>query len=977
MQGKLYFTPPSLLLENFNVQTYSNNHSGNTMKHLLSSVVNFITLFSVISIIMCGSMPTGELKDTSNVFAKMSILNPDSAIVRAAPLTIRMIIRYPDLVKNIRVSFDSTFSDTLVNNIGSNEIFDTLFFTRTFGIAGAKSIKADFTLADGTIRTFTHNFTVKEKKFDILIRSFPVDHKIEALRPDTLVFGTITDSTCGHIAFTTTVYPALDTNVVKVLQNDREYKVIITAPDTGMYSVLVHASCGISSDSSIVKLTSCAKPSIQELSSVAALNSGTSDSLYFTVDKKSAYYADSLVLLNLTAFKSGEISQFFAQSDTLGIIFTPVENKTYVFVFEAAFNGKKDTLSYSISVARDVSESPERDAVTINATEGMLVEIPLMPYLYDTAITDTCLIPSKGNVTNRILGYTVPYGSKAGDTLTVNVTGSNSESRKINIYLNVNSSDTTKPLIMPVTPADSIYTTGESVFVCRFRITDSNAGVGKVEFFNDTAILTDTAHSDSIYDCTVKNLTHGQRTFVKVRATDKSLNKNMDSLTICLVYDSTLADSTGPVIALMAKGTDVSSSSVNIELLCKDNNGVANVTCKLGTVIQEVEKTADSTFMVKVNGLQPGENRILISAIDRALKSNQSDSTIIIYYKPEDTLPPAINLLNPIVNGGRILADTVTAKILCTDVNGIESVVCRHGSEIVGVIKESDSVYSAKVSGLLAGGADSIHFIVKDKSARSNESVFLLIVNFAGYQVLYDGNGNTAGAVPVDSVLYLNSQSVNIQGNSGNLQKNGCKFTGWNTLPDGTGTNYTEGSLYSVSSSNVILFACWEKIPVYSRVLYDGNENQTGTVPADDSLYEPGDTALVKDNSGNLHRFVLTFTGWNTSADGSGTEYAAGSMIIIGQESVILYAQYKNTQYFTVKYDSNGSTSGTVPLDYGMYRGGTYVPVKGNTGNLEKSGFWFNGWDTNPEGSGITYYEGSNIEIAGENVVLYARWIPN
>ena len=50
---------------------------------------------------------------------------------------------------------------------------------------------------------------------------------------------------------------------------------------------------------------------------------------------------------------------------------------------------------------------------------------------------------------------------------------------------------------------------------------------------------------------------------------------------------------------------------------------------------------------------------------------------------------------------------------------------------------------------------------------------------------------------------------------------------------------------------------------------------------------------------------------------------------------------------FTVSYDGNSNTGGTVPTDSGLYQQGQNVMVASNTGLLTKSGFTFAGWNTN------------------------------
>ncbi len=57
-------------------------------------------------------------------------------------------------------------------------------------------------------------------------------------------------------------------------------------------------------------------------------------------------------------------------------------------------------------------------------------------------------------------------------------------------------------------------------------------------------------------------------------------------------------------------------------------------------------------------------------------------------------------------------------------------------------------------------------------------------------------------------------------------------------------------------------------------VTYSGNGATIGSVPNDSGSYAPGNTSTVYGNTGNLVKPGYTFAGWNTQADGKGTDYA-------------------------------------------------------------------------------------------------------
>ena len=78
---------------------------------------------------------------------------------------------------------------------------------------------------------------------------------------------------------------------------------------------------------------------------------------------------------------------------------------------------------------------------------------------------------------------------------------------------------------------------------------------------------------------------------------------------------------------------------------------------------------------------------------------------------------------------------------------------------------------------------------------------------------------------------------------------------------------------------------------------------------------------------------------------------------------------------YTVAYDGNGSTGGTVPTDGTTYKQGNSVVVAGNTGALLKTGYNFAGWNTKADGSGTIYSIGATLVMGTANVTLYALWL--
>ncbi|WP_201262155.1 InlB B-repeat-containing protein, partial [Lysinibacillus mangiferihumi] len=171
------------------------------------------------------------------------------------------------------------------------------------------------------------------------------------------------------------------------------------------------------------------------------------------------------------------------------------------------------------------------------------------------------------------------------------------------------------------------------------------------------------------------------------------------------------------------------------------------------------------------------------------------------------------------------------------------------------------------------------------------------------YTVTYSANGATSGTVPQDSIKYEENKTVTVQGNNGNLVKDGYIFAGWNTQADGQGTAYNANETFPMGTADVILYAQWTKpnTPTYT-VTYHANGATSGTVPQDSIKYEENKTVTVQGNSGNLVKNGYIFAGWNTQADGQGTAYNANETFPMGTADVILYAQWTkpNTPTYTV-----------------------------------------------------------------------------
>ncbi|MCL2066220.1 MAG: InlB B-repeat-containing protein [Treponema sp.] len=151
-------------------------------------------------------------------------------------------------------------------------------------------------------------------------------------------------------------------------------------------------------------------------------------------------------------------------------------------------------------------------------------------------------------------------------------------------------------------------------------------------------------------------------------------------------------------------------------------------------------------------------------------------------------------------------------------------------------------------------------------------------------------------------------------------------------------------------------------------VTYNANGG-SGAVPGAQTVN--AGTSITVAGQGDLTLSGSIFTGWNTSVNGSGTSYAAGSSLTVNA-NMTLYAQWiiDSGISYTVTYNANGG-SGAVPGAQTV-SAGVSITVAGQ-GSLNYSGRTFNGWNTNADGTGTAYTAGSSLPV-NANMTLYAQW---
>jgi len=284
---------------------------------------------------------------------------------------------------------------------------------------------------------------------------------------------------------------------------------------------------------------------------------------------------------------------------------------------------------------------------------------------------------------------------------------------------------------------------------------------------------------------------------------------------------------------------------------------------------------------------------------------------------------------------------------------------------------EKDVNSEGSLSNLLTGSDPVITPHSEGKDAVKGEGVYTVYVVYysvlqsGSYVVAYDANGGEGEVI--DPNEYEANAEVTVLGGS-ELSREDYTFSGWNTAADGEGTEYAERDTFAITA-NTTLYAQWERVikPDGYRVTYDANGG-VGEV-TDPNTYETDDMVTVLSGKA-LSREGYTFNGWNTAADGKGTEYAGGDTFAITGNTT-LYAQWQAVEPgYTVTYDANGGTGKVIdPNTYTV--NDTVTVLSGNA--LSRADYTFSGWNTAADGSGASYLAGTTFTIL-EDTTLYAQW---
>ena len=251
----------------------------------------------------------------------------------------------------------------------------------------------------------------------------------------------------------------------------------------------------------------------------------------------------------------------------------------------------------------------------------------------------------------------------------------------------------------------------------------------------------------------------------------------------------------------------------------------------------------------------------------------------------------------------------------------------------------------------------------------------VVYAQWGGARIVCDGNTTGWYSGVTHSVYYEYSSEVPAPQGMDTIL-----FSGWNSEQDGSGTYYTAGRKISVPADYpvVTVYAQWLELPeseyyyfLCANALASGKLREVVPMTAaSETVTLP---VAIDENS--------TLYGWFTSLPSSAESafadelglYAPGAEITVNRDDYVW--AMTDRDYETIRYHGNGATtaSGEETRVDVLLTSYSSLSVYGiadvfDTFPEDKS---FNGWNTEPDGSGTNYAAGTwNVS----NVDLYAQW---
>ena len=214
------------------------------------------------------------------------------------------------------------------------------------------------------------------------------------------------------------------------------------------------------------------------------------------------------------------------------------------------------------------------------------------------------------------------------------------------------------------------------------------------------------------------------------------------------------------------------------------------------------------------------------------------------------------------------------------------------------------------------------------------------------------------------------------------LAKDGdCWDSSMLTRPGHTQLGWSQDSQATQAQAEVTMveggmtvYAVWVGNPVLT---YDTNKPNTwnGQMPSTPASVSVAYNTAAADGSGWQSGDISKIRGYRFLGWYAGPQDDAGlydwNTLLTG--NVTVYAHWQRLQA-NVVYDANGGTGSHVNTPGWQY---SDVTVPSDTSkSFKRDGYVFLGWDTQADGNGTAYKDGSQVPLQDKDIVLFAQWQP-
>ncbi|PWW01251.1 putative repeat protein (TIGR02543 family) [Paenibacillus cellulosilyticus] len=404
--------------------------------------------------------------------------------------------------------------------------------------------------------------------------------------------------------------------------------------------------------------------------------------------------------------------------------------------------------------------------------------------------------------------------------------------------------------------------TGNTVTILKSYLAEQSVGATSLTFtFSGGADQTLTI---TVNDTTPQNSTVSPN----VASFDKKISAQADVDTTLTLNGNTLTGiSNGAGTLVLGTDYTVTGNTVTIlkSYLAEQSVGATSLTFTFSG-------GADQTLTITVNDTTPQNSTVSpnVASFDKKVSAQADVDT---------TLTLNGNTLTGISNGAEAL------------VLGTDYTVTGNTVTILKSYLAAQSVGTKSLTFTFSGGENQTLTITVNDTTPQNSTISPNAASF---------DKKTSAQADVDTTLTLNGNTLIGISNGAEVLVLGTDYTvTGNTVTilksylaaQSVGTTSLTFTFSGGADQTLTITISDTTLPSYT-VTYSGNGSTGGSVPTDSGFYEQGVSVLVSGNPGSLSKTGYTFAGWNTQADGNGTNYSAGATVTIGTANVTLYAKW-------------------------------------------------------------------------------------